>query len=81
MAIILKGIRQSDDYKINPNDTVLEETKTLTSRDIEKGICEKCGITNHQEKEEENVNITVFSDGTETKAFCDDCLGTIKIET
>ncbi|RHZ36868.1 hypothetical protein [endosymbiont GvMRE of Glomus versiforme] len=74
-------LEQSDSNKINPSDTILKESKTLTFRDTEKAICEKCGVTNHQEKAEaESINIIVFSDETETKSFCNDCLATLKVK-
>ncbi|MCE8163841.1 MAG: hypothetical protein I3273_06245 [Candidatus Moeniiplasma glomeromycotorum] len=68
---------QHAENKIKENNT-WTETKTLTSRDIDRAICEICGISNHQENEkeenEEDINIIVFANGNENIAFCDDCL-------
>ncbi|KLL01980.1 MAG: hypothetical protein MRERC_2c022 [Mycoplasmataceae bacterium RC_NB112A] len=41
-----------DESQIKPTDIVWEETKTLTDKDIDKGICEICGASNRQKREE-----------------------------
>ena len=66
-----------DESQINKNK-VWKEIKTLNFRDIDKGICEICGISNHQQ---EDIGITVFSNGTENKSFCEDCLYNLPLES